>query len=175
MSPSAILFPEIKRIAARVENDSRGFAGTCWTDFLFHSSEFVARQGFMSHSHAGVIRGMHFQAHQAKVVQVLNGLIFDVVVDIRKYSATRGRYMVSVMDERDIIFVPPGFAHGFVAAEDSVLYYLYSQSYDRWRSRTLLWNDPDVGIPWHDLYQPSPIYILSDKDRNGTLLKDVEE
>lgn len=126
---------------------------------------------------AGTVRGFHFQlppAVQAKLVSVLSGRILDVVVDVRRGSPTLGAYVSSELsaDTGGQLYVPAGFAHGFVALEDdTVVMYKVSQYYAPAHESGISWNDPDIGFPWP--FQESDI-ITSDRDRHLPLLKDFK-
>ncbi len=119
-------------------------------------------------SHARVLRGLHFQIAphaQGKLVHTPRGAVLDICVDIRKGSPTYGQhYKVRLDAERKhILWVPPGFAHGFVALEDNTVFaYKCTAYYHQPSERTILWNDPDLGIDW-DVADP----LISEKDRNG--------
>jgi dTDP-4-dehydrorhamnose 3,5-epimerase len=136
------------------------------------SEEFV--QDNQSFSQKGVVRGMHFQnpPHgQAKLLRILQGSIWDVVVDIRKSSPTYGKHFGLELsaENKTIFYVPKGFAHGFVTLEDNtLLLYKCSDFYSKASEECLIWNDPDVAIPWK-VSDP----ILSEKDMNGKKLKDL--
>ena len=138
-------------------------------------AEFV--QDNESLSSKGVVRGLHWQAAphtQAKLVRVIRGAVWDVAVDIRKGSPTFGKYESVVLtgDNRRQIFIPRGFAHGFVVLEDDTL---VSYKCDRpycWESeRGLMFNDPAIGIKWPEVdVEPR----LSEKDRRHPTIADIE-
>jgi dTDP-4-dehydrorhamnose 3,5-epimerase len=129
-------------------------------------AEFV--QDNQSFSVRGVLRGLHYQIRQAqgKLVQVLAGEIYDVVVDLRRSSSTFGRWTaveLSAASHR-MLWVPKGFAHGFlVRSEQALVQYKVTDYYAPEHERTLLWNDPQLGIRW-----PIEAPLLNDKDRRGT-------
>jgi dTDP-4-dehydrorhamnose 3,5-epimerase len=127
----------------------------------FHAERFAAAgiagpfvQDNQSLSNRGVLRGLHFQnpPHaQGKLVRVIRGAALDVVVDIRKDSPSYGQHFKIVLDDRThrMLWVPPGFAHGFVALEDqTVFYYKCTAYYHRPSEGGVLWNDPALGIDW---------------------------
>jgi dTDP-4-dehydrorhamnose 3,5-epimerase len=119
----------------------------------------------------GVIRGMHFQPGQAKLVRVAVGGAFDVVVDLRRDSTTFGRWESFDLgeDPARVLYVPVGFAHGFCAiTERTDVHYKVSTPYDPTAERGLAWNDPDVGIAW-----PVASPLMSDRDRAQPSLADV--
>ncbi|BBG24357.1 dTDP-4-dehydrorhamnose 3,5-epimerase [Sulfuracidifex tepidarius] len=120
-------------------------------------------QGNMSFSVAGVIRGLHYQINpfpQGKLVTVANGRILDVAVDIRRSSPTFGKFVKAELTPGRMLWIPPGFAHGFQAMEDSVvIYFITHSTYSPQHERCINWNDEEIGIDW-----PLKNWILSDKD-----------
>jgi dTDP-4-dehydrorhamnose 3,5-epimerase len=128
-----------------------------------------------SKSVKNVLRGLHYQIQQpqGKLVRVVAGEVFDVVVDIRKHSTTFGKWvgvMLSAENKRQI-WIPQGFAHGFVVTSDSAEF-LYKTT-DYWapeHERTILWNDPAIGVKWPISGEP----ILSGKDQTGRPLRQAE-
>lgn len=170
----------VSLIRPAVFKDDRGFFLETYNRNEFAEvgikEEFV--QDNISHSAKGVIRGLHYQSKnaQGKLVRVLQGKIFDVVVDIRKGSPTYGHYLCVELNAQDpaMLFVPIGFAHGFMALEEGtdVMYKVtdfYSPHYDA----GLRWNDPDLAIPWplaaYGIVNP----IVSLKDALLPFLKDT--
>jgi dTDP-4-dehydrorhamnose 3,5-epimerase len=141
----------------------------------FHKSSFrqfgielEVMEEIISYSSKGVLRGMHLQLinPQAKLINVIRGSIFDVIVDLRKSSKTYGKYFGIELSEENsnILYIPEGFAHGFVALEDNVIVsYLCSTEYDAGSDAGIKFDDPDIGIAWPKL---DVDYILSDKDKN---------
>lgn len=129
-----------------------------------------------SFSRAGVVRGLHFQSPnpQAKLVEAVVGEILDVVVDLRRGSPTFGRWHGERLsaDSRRQLWVPVGFAHGFqvLSPEGALVAYKVAGPYDPSAERTLLWDDPDLGIDW-----PRQSAVLSPKDRAGTRLRDLPD
>ncbi|MEQ8360887.1 MAG: dTDP-4-dehydrorhamnose 3,5-epimerase [Cytophagales bacterium] len=110
-------------------------------------------QDNLSVSRRGVLRGLHFQNdpnQQGKLVSVIKGKILDVVVDIRKDSKTFGKYKSFLIDDiqRKILYVPEGFAHGFLALENTILTYKCTSNYNRAAESGIIWNDPDLNIEW---------------------------
>jgi dTDP-4-dehydrorhamnose 3,5-epimerase len=139
--------------------------------------EFV--QDNISHSRKGVVRGLHYQTDQAqgKLVQVLNGMIFDVIVDIRLDSCTYGKYIGIELVKGDpcMLYVPIGFAHGFMALEDNteVMYKVtdyYAPQYDA----GIRWSDPDLCIPWPLRDYGIGKVIVSPKDAVLPFLKEIQ-
>jgi len=130
-----------------------------------------------SHSrtiHRHVVRGLHFQLppySETKLVRAVRGAVWDVFVDLRKGSSTYGQWdgVELTEDNHKCVYVPPGFAHGFCTlTENSDVFYKVDSPYHPDSERGLLWNDPDVAVPW-----PTKSPIVSEKDRNNWLLKDI--
>ncbi len=171
--------PDVILIRPKVFEDPRGFFMDSWHQELFEqegiSTSFV--QDSHSGSVAGTIRGLHYQIKQAqgKLIRVVKGEAFDVAVDIRKSSQDFGQWAGEVMsaENRKMIWIPPGFAHGFLVLSKSAEFeYKCTDYYAPEHERTLQWDDPDIGIDWPLLEQQKP--ILSDKDQLGLPLKDAE-
>ena len=125
-----------------------------------------------SRSAKGVLRGLHFQKTkpQGKLVRVVRGEVYDVAVDIRKGSATFGEWEGIILseDNKKQVWVPPGFAHGFIVLSDTADFeYKCTDYYDPNDEGCILWNDPDLGIPW-----PVATPVLSTKDENAKRLVD---
>ena len=139
-------------------------------------------QNSESMSSKGTIRGLHFQQDpycQAKVVSCINGAVLDVVVDMRKDSPTYGKYtLVELTSENGRkLYVPRGFAHGFVALTDNATFqYMVDNEYAPRLEGGILWNDPNIGIPWDEIFQKYDIKepILSDKDKNRIPLEESD-
>jgi dTDP-4-dehydrorhamnose 3,5-epimerase len=153
-------------IFPRVFQDDRGFFFESYNEELFKKlglpTNFV--QDNQSFSIKGVVRGLHFQNApfaQGKLVRVISGRVLDVAVDIRPESPTFGKHEVFELrsDTNNMAYVPEGFAHGFVALEDSVFSYKCTNVYNKGAESGLLWNDPDLGIDW-GIENP----IVSEKD-----------
>jgi dTDP-4-dehydrorhamnose 3,5-epimerase len=154
--PTAI--PDVRVIEPRVFEDARGYFFESWNRRVFAQAgidaEFV--QDNHSHSVRGVLRGLHYQIEhaQGKLVRVVAGEVYDVAVDLRKGSATFGRHVALHLSaaNRRMLFIPAGFAHGFLVVSEAADF-LYKTT-DYWypeHERTLLWNDPALGIAWpHD-------------------------
>ncbi|GAB4384615.1 MAG: dTDP-4-dehydrorhamnose 3,5-epimerase [Elainellaceae cyanobacterium] len=170
--------PDVLIIEPRVFGDDRGFFFESFNEKAFiEKTGAVARfvQDNHSRSMKNVLRGLHYQIQQAqgKLVRVTSGAIFDVAVDIRKSSPTFGQWVSCELnaDNKRQLWIPAGFAHGFVALEDGteVLYKAtdyYAPAYER----SILWNDPDLAIAWPLSADP----IISAKDQTGQLLQVAE-
>jgi dTDP-4-dehydrorhamnose 3,5-epimerase len=170
--------PEVLILEPKVFGDSRGFFFES-----FNSQDFTNATGlevsFVQDNHSrsakGVLRGLHYQLQQAqgKLVRVVRGAVFDVVVDIRKSSATFGKWVGCELSEQNNrqIWVPPGFAHGFVVLSDSADFlYKTTDYYAPAHERCIAWNDPEVGIEWPSDITP----LLSAKDAAGLSLSKAE-
>ena len=169
--------PGLKIIEPKVWGDERGFFMESWNEKMFQEAGINCKfvQDNHSSSLKGVLRGLHYQwpRPQAKLVRVTRGEVFDVAVDIRKGSPTFGKCEYEVLSEenRKMLFIPEGFAHGFFTISDvAELQYKCSDFYCPEAEHTLLWNDDSLAIPW-PLDQVEP--ILSQKDIDGKLLNDV--
>ena len=133
--------------------------------------EFTPVQGNHSKSARAVLRGLHFQTEphsQSKLVRALRGSIFDVAVDIRKSSPQFGRWVGVVLsvENRHMLFVPRGFAHGFLSLEDGTeVEYLVDDEYHKESERGVIWNDPKIGVEW-----PIKSPVLSEKDTKWPVL-----
>jgi dTDP-4-dehydrorhamnose 3,5-epimerase len=171
--------PGVLLIEHRVFADPRGAFFESWNARDFAAAGIEARfvQENVSLSARHVLRGLHYQVSQvqAKLVRVLRGEIFDVVVDLRRSSASFGRSISLRLDagQPRSLWVPAGFAHGFLAlADDTAVQYMVTDFWAPQAERTLAWNDPALAISW-----PLPPRVeprLSDKDRRGQLLTDAE-
>lgn len=122
-------------------------------------------QDNQSFSKKGVIRGLHFQQtpyEQGKLVRVISGKVLDVAVDLRKNSPTFGQHYSCILEAElnNMLYVPPGFAHGFSALEDSIFFYKCTAYYNKFSESGILWNDPELNIDWK-VKNP----IVSEKDQ----------
>ena len=143
-------------ITSRVLKDDRGYFLESWNANVFAECrldyEFV--QDNLSTSKANVIRGLHFQVEpmaQGKLVRVVKGAVLDVAVDLRKDQPTFGQHFKFVLDsvENKMLFIPPGFAHGFRSLEDeTILFYKCTKPYSKNHERVIKWNDPTLAIDW---------------------------
>lgn len=168
----------VKLIEPRLFGDERGFFMESWNAATF--AEAGLEQSFVQDNHsssaAGVLRGMHFQVErpQGKLVRVVAGAAFDVVVDLRRNSPTFGRWYGAELSARNrrMLWAPPGMAHGFVSLEDGTEFlYKCTDFYAPRLERSLLWNDTEVGIEW-PLNGKAP--QLSAKDSVGVPLAQCE-
>jgi dTDP-4-dehydrorhamnose 3,5-epimerase len=169
--------PDVLVVEPSVFRDARGFFKETFQRDRYAEAgirgDFV--QDNISRSRRGTLRGLHFQIQhpQAKLVQALSGRIFDVAVDLRRNSPTFGHWVGRELNDENHhqMYIPPGFAHGFcVLSETADLFYKCTDFYYPEHERTLLWNDPAVGIRWPLEADP----VLSDKDRRGTPLAQIE-
>ena len=175
---SATALPEVVIIEPTVSGDARGFFYESFNsrDFSEHVQpgvEFV--QDNHSRSVRGVLRGLHYQIEhpQGKLVRVMEGEVFDVVVDIRKSSPRFGKWSGVKLsaENRRQVWIPPGFAHGFVVLSESAQC-LYKTT-DYWypeHARSIIWNDPAIGIEWPIDFEP----LLSATDAAGVRLADAQ-
>ncbi|HRG15032.1 MAG TPA: dTDP-4-dehydrorhamnose 3,5-epimerase [Pseudomonadota bacterium] len=169
--------PGVKLIEPDVFGDARGFFYEGWNRARYaeHGLDFDVVQTNMSRSARGVLRGMHYQwpNPQGKLVSVLEGEVYDVAVDIRRGSPTFGRWTAAVLsaENKRQMWVPEGFAHGFVVTSETALFhYLVTAPYDRAADANLRWNDAAIAIDW-PIAEPS----LSDKDAKAPFLADIPE
>ena len=179
MNIRALDIPDLKVIEPQVFGDDRGFFFETWSREKFLQSdldlEFV--QDNYSRSHQGILRGLHYQIRhaQGKLVRCTSGEVLDVAVDIRRSSPTFGQWCSVVLSEENrlALWVPPGFAHGFVVrSETADFQYKCTDIYAPQYERTILWNDPDLGIDWELSSNAAP--TLSGKDAAGTPFRDAE-
>lgn len=175
-TPTAL--PEVMILEPQVFGDARGFFFESFNELDFHKATGL-KVHFVQDNHSksakGVLRGLHYQIQhpQGKLVRVVQGEVFDVAVDLRKSSAHFGQWVGVHLSEKNHrqLWVPPGFAHGFVVLSDSAEF-LYKTT-DYWfaeHERSLVWNDPDVGIDWPIDFMPQ----LAAKDQNGRSLKNAD-
>ncbi|MDP3842570.1 MAG: dTDP-4-dehydrorhamnose 3,5-epimerase [Oxalobacteraceae bacterium] len=170
--------PDLLIIEPKVFGDDRGFFYESFNERSFKELTGVTTS-FVQDNHSksakNVLRGLHYQIQQpqGKLVRVVAGEVFDVAVDIRKSSPTFGRWVgvtLSAENKRQL-WIPAGFAHGFVVTSESAEF-LYKTT-DYWApeyERSILWNDPAIGIEWPMDAEP----LLSGKDKVGKLLADAE-
>ncbi|PWQ95013.1 dTDP-4-dehydrorhamnose 3,5-epimerase [Leucothrix arctica] len=164
--------PDVKLLEPAVFGDHRGFFMETWQQRDFN--EQVGKYSFVQDNHSksahGILRGLHYQIKQpqGKLVRVVQGSVFDVAVDMRKSSPTFGKWVGYELSEENkhMLWVPPGFAHGFyVMSETAEFVYKCTDYYAPEYERSLLWNDPSIGIEWPLINREQP--TLSDKDAKG--------
>lgn len=179
MEFTATRIPDVIVIDPLVHEDARGFLMETWQADRFRQAgieaEFV--QDVHSRSARGTVRGLHYQIKQpqGKLIRVIRGEAFDVAVDIRKSSPTFGQWVGETLSEgnRKLIWVPPGFAHGFmVLSEFADFEYRMTDYHAPEHARSIRWDDPDIGIEWPSLGNEAP--LMSDADSAGTSLQDAE-
>jgi dTDP-4-dehydrorhamnose 3,5-epimerase len=162
----------------KVFEDERGFFLESYSQRTF--AEIGIREEFVQDNHSfskrGVLRGLHYQVGKAqgKLVRVVSGEILDVFVDLRKSSPTFGRWYSLTLSgaNRMLAWVPVGFAHGFyVTSPEAHVLYKSTAFYFGEQERTILWNDPDLGINWNN---PTPP-LLSEKDKRGVSFRNAEK
>ena len=173
--PTAI--PEVVLLEPKVFGDDRGFFFESWNKRTFAelgiTADFV--QDNHSKSQKNVLRGLHYQIEhaQGKLVRVTTGEVYDIAVDLRRSSPTFGKWVGFTLSARDkcMAWIPPGFAHGFcVTSESAEFLYKTTDYYSPAHERTLLWNDPQLAIPWPLDGEP----LLAAKDKAGLPLAEAE-
>jgi dTDP-4-dehydrorhamnose 3,5-epimerase len=173
-TPTAI--KDVLVIEPRVFEDARGFFMETYRRDAFAAQGIQADFVQVNHSRSvrHVLRGLHYQAGhpQGKLVRVLRGEVFDVAVDIRFGSPTFGRWVSEVLSSanRKQLYVPAGFAHGFcVLSEEAEFLYYCTDYYHPQGERGIIWNDPDLAIPW-----PTTEPLLSAKDGRHPRFRDID-
>jgi dTDP-4-dehydrorhamnose 3,5-epimerase len=181
MQVSATPLPGVLILEPKVFGDERGFFFESFNQRAFEAA-VGERVNFVQDNHScsqrGVLRGLHCQLPphaQGKLVRVVRGSAFDVAVDIRKGSATFGRWFGATLDATSHrqLWIPPGFAHGFLALEDDA-HFLYKTTdyYARDCERAIAWNDPAIGIDWPDVGSAP---LLAAKDAAAPRLADADK
>ena len=170
--------PDVLIIEPKVFGDERGFFFESFNQAQFEAA--VGRKvNFVQDNHSksakGVLRGLHYQIKQpqGKLVRVVTGEVFDVAVDLRKSSPTFGKWVGTILsaENKKQLWVPEGFAHGFVTLSESAEFlYKTTDYYAPEFERCIRWDDPSIGIDWTMTTQPS----LSGKDQLGKALSDAE-
>jgi dTDP-4-dehydrorhamnose 3,5-epimerase len=179
MKATSLTIPEVVLFEPKVFGDDRGFFFESFNAKVFKevtglSVDFL--QDNHSRSSRNVLRGLHYQlspAAQGKLVRVVEGAVFDVAVDIRRGSPTFGQWVGEVLsaENKCQLWIPPGFAHGFVTLTDSAEFlYKTTDYYSPQHERCIAWDDPQIGIRWPSDITPQ----LSTKDQAGLLLADAE-
>jgi dTDP-4-dehydrorhamnose 3,5-epimerase len=170
--------PGVFLLEPRVVSDARGFFLESYNQRTFEILAGIT-QHFVQDNHSrstrNVLRGLHYQVRQpqGKLVRVLQGSVFDVVVDLRRSSPTFGKWLGTELsaDNRRMIWMPAGFAHGFlVTSSHADFFYKATDYWAPQHERTIAWNDTDIGIEWPLVSDP----ILSAKDQAGVPLRKAE-
>lgn len=172
MEYQQLAIPDVVLLTPKVFGDERGFFMETFrqSEFEKHCGNYQFVQDNHSSSTKGILRGLHYQHQkpQGKLVRVVKGEVFDVAVDMRQDSPTFGKWVGEYLsaDNKRMLWVPPGFAHGFLVTSDSAEFvYKCTDYYNPGDEYSLLWNDETVGIEW-------PVIdcevVLSEKDKVGT-------
>lgn len=171
-------FKDAVIIEPRVFGDQRGFFMESYNKLSFEQKgieyNFIQDNHSLS-AESGVLRGLHYQKPpkaQTKLVRVISGAVYDVIVDIRKTSSTYGQWIGVILsaDNKRQLLIPKGFAHGFCTlVPNTEVLYKVDEYYSPENDRGILWNDEDLGIGW-----PMSNPVLSEKDKGHPLLKDAE-
>ncbi len=180
MNIANVSLSEVKIMSLKKSEDSRGFLSEVYTRRTFEAEgdeiEFVQDNHSFS-AKKGTVRGLHFQTPpvaQHKLVRVVRGSVFDVVVDLRRSSFSYGRHVSVVLSAAawNQVFIPIGFAHGFMTLEeDTEVVYKVSDYYSPDHDKGLLWNDPALGIQWP---VPAKEALLSERDQAHPRLAELE-
>jgi dTDP-4-dehydrorhamnose 3,5-epimerase len=176
VTPAAI--PDVLLIEPQVFSDERGFFFECHNERVFAEKTGISAH-FVQDSHSrsvrNVLRGLHYQIRQpqGKLIRVIAGSVFDVTVDLRRSSPTFGRWVSTELsaDNKRMVWIPPGFAHGFLVTGDAAeVVYKTTDYWAPMHERCLAWNDQDIGIQWP--IQGAP--MVSAKDQKGSAFHDAE-
>ena len=173
MSYEKLALPEVVLFTPRVFGDERGFFFESFNDREFEEATGLNNCRFVQDNHSrsvkGVLRGLHYQLPphaQGKLVRVVQGAVFDVAVDIRKSSPNFRKWAGVLLDadKKQQLWIPPGFAHGFVTLSDTAEFlYKTTDFYAPQFERCIAWNEPEIAIDWHSTVAPQ----LSAKDLQG--------
>jgi dTDP-4-dehydrorhamnose 3,5-epimerase len=178
MQATRLAIPDVMLIEPKVFGDTRGFFFESFNQRAFNDATGTNHQ-FVQDNHSrsskGVLRGLHYQIQQpqGKLVRVVQGAVFDVAVDIRKSSPTFGKWvgMELSADNHRQLWVPPGFAHGFLVLSDTAEFlYKTTDYYAPEYERCIAWNDPVLAIAWPDMGMAP---VLSGKDQQGRSLAEA--
>ncbi len=177
MKITRLAIHDVLLLEPKVFGDARGYFFESYNRRVFEQNGIFAEfvQDNQSRSQRNVLRGLHYQIDQmqGKLVRAIEGRIFDVAVDVRRDSATFGKWVGAELsaEKHNMLWIPRGFAHGFlVLSESAEVAYKADNFYAPEHERTLLWNDPEIGIKWPLDGEP----ILSPKDQAGKKLRDAE-
>jgi dTDP-4-dehydrorhamnose 3,5-epimerase len=170
--------PGVLVLTPRIFRDDRGHFFETYNQRLMEEAgmPLVWPQDNFSLSKRNVLRGIHYQVTQpqGKLVRVTHGAVLDVAVDLRRSSASFGKHVAVELsgDNAEMLWVPPGFGHGFlVLSEVAGFAYKVTDYYSPAGERTIAWNDPDIAIAWPVSAEEA---IVSDKDQKGAFLRDAE-
>jgi dTDP-4-dehydrorhamnose 3,5-epimerase len=162
-----------------IHEDARGFLMETWQERRYRDAGIDARfvQDVHSRSSRNTLRGLHYQIGrpQGKLIRVVRGEVYDVAVDVRRSSSTYGLWVGEYLsaENRRLIWIPPGFAHGFLVLSDTADFeYRMTDYYAPGEERTILWDDPDIGIDWPLPKGFEP--LLSAKDLAGVAFREAE-
>ncbi len=179
MRVTPLAIPDVVLLEPEVFGDQRGFFMETFRDSEFREKvgDYAFVQDNHSRSSQGILRGLHYQIQkpQGKLVRVISGEVFDVAVDIRKNHATFGQWVGQILshENKKMMWVPPGFAHGFyVLSHTAEFVYKCTDYYAPEHERSILWDDPAIGIQWPLLEGKPP--VLSLKDKQASLFDDAE-
>jgi len=171
--------PDVVLIHPDVFEDPRGYFLESWQARKFAEAGLGGEIVQANHSHSlrYVLRGLHYQIRQpqGKLIRVVAGEVFDVAVDMRRSSATFGRWVGVLLSDKNhhMLWVPPGFAHGFLVLSEAADFEYYCT--DFWapiHERAIVWNDPDVGVTWP--LSPDEAPLVSEKDARATRFREAE-
>ena len=178
MKVTPLKIPDVLLIEPNVFEDERGWFYEAFNQKKFHDvvgEEITFVQDNHSKSKKGVLRGLHYQEApftQGKLVRVIAGEVFDVAVDIRKYSSTYGQWVSEILsaENKKQLWIPEGFAHGFLTlSNEAELLYKTTDYYSYEHEKYILWNDPTLAVKWPAFHSPR----LSSKDRFGIPFSDL--
>ncbi len=178
MKVESLAIPEVKLVTPRKFGDARGFFSETWQQERFAAAEIpgpFVQDNHVFSTQRGVVRGLHLQVAphaQGKLVRVLRGAIWDVTVDVRHGSPTYGKCAAAELSAENWhqLWVPVGFLHGYCTlTEITEVFYKVSGPYDPAAERGVIWNDPDLALPWPIASEDA---LLSDKDTMLPRLKD---
>lgn len=168
--------PDVKVVESVIFPDERGYFFESYKQSEFSKMGINRdfKQDNQSFSAAGTLRGLHFQKpphSQGKLISAVQGKIMDVAVDIRTGSPTYGKFVSIELtsDNHLMLWVPEGFAHGFIALTDAQVHYKATNEYNKNSEGGLIWNDPEIGIEW-----PTDKPVLSDKDKLWPGLRELK-
>jgi len=172
--------PGVMLIEPKVFEDARGYFMETWRESLYRDAgidaEFV-QENVSRSLHRNTLRGLHYQVvePQGKLVRVIEGSVFDVAVDLRRGSPNYLKWVGFELssEERRLLWIPPGFAHGFLVTSDAAEFeYKCTAYYAPEHDRAIRWDDPDIGIDWP--LQAGVAPVLSEKDANAPYLAEAE-